>query len=139
MSIRKRPIIANRSEPTPVRLTALRRDRPTKPAGEFIAAMAREAAARKLPNQEVWATRVGIERAAELMRQVRTARGLSQQEFAEIAGTTQSVISDIERGVGSYGPSFSVVFRILSAHGFDLTASPQSSPSKQQGQLAKAG
>src|SRR5579871_3943157 len=112
MSIRKRPIIADRSEPMPVRLPALRRDRPTRPAAEFVEAMAREAAARKLPSQEAWATRAGIERAAELMRQVRAARGLSQQEFAEIAGTTQSIISDIERGVGSYGPSFSVVFRI---------------------------
>jgi ribosome-binding protein aMBF1 (putative translation factor) len=138
MSMTKRPHIADRPERAPVRLRALRQSRPTKPASEFSEAMTREAAARNRPDQEAWATRAGIERAAELMREARTAMGLSQQQFAEIAHTSQSVISDIERGAGSFGPSFSVLFRILNAHGFDLKVTPQTR-SEQPGRLTNAG
>jgi ribosome-binding protein aMBF1 (putative translation factor) len=108
----------------PVRLGTLRQNRPTKPASEFVEAMAREAEMHNLPDQGLWATRAGVERAAELVRNARIAKGLSQNEFAAVAHTTQSVVSDIERGAGSLGPSFSVVARILYAHGFELRVAP---------------
>jgi transcriptional regulator with XRE-family HTH domain len=53
--------------------------------------------------------------AARLVREARDAADLSQQELAERANTTQSAISDIERGIGSQGPTIAVLARILQA------------------------
>ena len=116
----KHPHIPDRPERASVHLAALRRDRPTKPASEFSEAMASKLAAHNLPHQTAWQARAGVERAAELMRQARALFGASQEDFARAAHTSQSIISDIERGAGKVGPSFGVFFRILSAHGLDL-------------------
>lgn len=44
------------------------------------------------------------------MRIIREVRGLSQREFAELAGTSQSYVSELERGV--LVPSVAVASRL---------------------------
>lgn len=122
---RSKPLIPDRAARTPMRLRTLRADRPTRPASELLEMVAAKSALRHGSDHETWAIRAGIARAAEIVREVREAKGLSQKEFAEIAGTTQSVVSDIEHGAGSYGAAFSVVFKILAAHGYDLKPQKQ--------------
>lgn len=119
------PPIPDRAERKPMRLRMLRIDRPTKPATQLLEMVAAKSALRHGPDHEDWAIRAGIARAAEISREVREATGLSQKEFAELAGTTQSVVGDIERGAGTYGAAFSVVFKILAAHGYDLKLQKQ--------------
>ncbi|MDO9384378.1 MAG: helix-turn-helix domain-containing protein [Hyphomicrobiaceae bacterium] len=60
-------------------------------------------------------TKLAVLQAARLVREARAAAKLSQQELAQRAETTQSAISDIERGVGSQGPTIGVLGRILHA------------------------
>lgn len=59
--------------------------------------------------------KLAVLQAARLVREARAAAELSQQELAELAKTKQSAISDIERGVGSQGPTIAVLARILRA------------------------
>ena len=54
-----------------------------------------------------------------LVREARRRAGLSQAELATRIGTTQSVISRLERGVTA--PSMQTISEILRACGFDLT------------------
>lgn len=53
-----------------------------------------------------------------LIRETRERHGLSQQRLARRAGTTQAVVSRIERGAAS--PSFDTVQRLLGALGWEL-------------------
>jgi transcriptional regulator with XRE-family HTH domain len=55
---------------------------------------------------------------AELLRQTRERHGLSQRRLAHRAGTTQAVVSRIERGVAS--PSVETLDRLLGAMGWEL-------------------
>jgi len=57
---------------------------------------------------------------AELLRQARERAGLSQRQLAERAGTAQSVIARIERGLTS--PTWDTLERLLEAAGFELAA-----------------
>jgi len=57
---------------------------------------------------------------AELLRQARLRAGLSQRELAQRAGSAQSVIARIERGLSS--PTWETLERLLAAAGFELTA-----------------
>ena len=61
------------------------------------------------------------ERAVQVAREVhalRTRRGLSQRELAELVGTTQSAIARLESGVIS--PSLPTLDRIANALGVEL-------------------
>lgn len=59
--------------------------------------------------------------AASLLRQARTAAGLSQAELARKAGVTQSVISVYE--AGRRQPSVSTLTALIAATGFELDLS----------------
>lgn len=127
-------LIPDRARPGPAALPSLRRERPTRPASEFLNAVAHE-----MPDREAWAIKAGIARAAELLHQGRIAKGVSQQDLARTTGTSQSVISDIERGAGSYGPSFGVFFKIIDALGLDITLVKKSARTeKQERAIAKS-
>jgi transcriptional regulator with XRE-family HTH domain len=54
----------------------------------------------------------------QLLRQARSAAGLSQRTLAARAGTAQSLVSHIERGVVS--PTVATLDRLLAAAGFEL-------------------
>jgi len=59
-----------------------------------------------------------LRQAATALRAVRRARGMTQRQLAEVTGTAQSTISDIETGVVSV--SLDVYLRLLEALGADL-------------------
>jgi transcriptional regulator with XRE-family HTH domain len=63
----------------------------------------------------------------ELIRRVRQGQGVSQQSLARRAGTSQSAVSDIERGRVS--PTFETVARLLLCLGHRLHAEAQPVPS----------
>ena len=56
--------------------------------------------------------------APPILRFVRQASALSQQQLAERAGTTQAVVSRIESGQAS--PSLDMVKRLVNAAGYEL-------------------
>lgn len=58
--------------------------------------------------------------AAALIREARTSRGLTQSEFAQRAGITQSVVSAYE--TGRREPSFATLRRLVAATGCTLEA-----------------
>lgn len=55
---------------------------------------------------------------ARILHSARTRAGLSQRALAARAGTTQSVVTRIERGQAS--PTWETLTRLLAATGFDL-------------------
>lgn len=55
---------------------------------------------------------------AHILHSARTRAGLSQRALAARAGTTQSVVTRIERGQAS--PTWETLTRLLAATGFDL-------------------
>lgn len=57
---------------------------------------------------------------AQLLRQARRRTGLSQRALARRAGTAQSVIARIERGLTS--PTWDTLERLLKAANFDVRA-----------------
>jgi transcriptional regulator with XRE-family HTH domain len=57
---------------------------------------------------------------ATLLRDTRARHGLSQSRLARRAGTTQAVVSRIERGEAS--PSIATLRRLLGAMGWELDA-----------------
>jgi transcriptional regulator with XRE-family HTH domain len=57
---------------------------------------------------------------AELLRQARERAGLSQRQLAQRAGTAQSVVARIERGLTS--PSWDTLERLLEAAGYALAS-----------------
>ncbi len=61
-----------------------------------------------------------------IIRDVRSAAGLSQAELARRAGVTRSVMNVYEHGRRE--PSAEMFARILNAAGFDLAAVPKSPP-----------
>jgi transcriptional regulator with XRE-family HTH domain len=63
---------------------------------------------------------------ATLLRDTRLRHGLSQGRLARRAGTTQAVVSRIERGVAS--PSVATLRRLLGAMGWELDAGLRRSP-----------
>lgn len=60
-----------------------------------------------------------LRQAASVLRARRRARGITQKQLAEITGTAQSTISDIETGVVSV--SLDVYLRLMEALGAELT------------------
>ena len=58
--------------------------------------------------------------AANLLREARRRAGLSQRELAKRAGTAQSVVARIERGLRD--PSWQTLERLIAAAGFSLHA-----------------
>ena len=58
--------------------------------------------------------------AAALLRQARSRAGLSQRALARRAGTAQSVIARIERGLTS--PTWDTLERLLEAANFEVRA-----------------
>ncbi len=65
---------------------------------------------------------------AIILKEARTKAGLSQQELARRAGTSQPAVARIERGLSS--PSVDTLARLLAAAGFELALSlrPRSAP-----------
>jgi transcriptional regulator with XRE-family HTH domain len=59
-----------------------------------------------------------MEPAGALLRETRERHGLSQSRLARRAGTTQAVVSRIERGESS--PSVATLRRLLGAMGWEL-------------------
>lgn len=59
---------------------------------------------------------------ARLLRDCRTAAGLSQRALARRARTSQSVVARIE--LGETSPTWQTLARLLAATGFDLTPTP---------------
>jgi transcriptional regulator with XRE-family HTH domain len=57
--------------------------------------------------------------AAELLADARARAGLSQRQLARKAKTAQSVVARIE--LGETSPSWTTLFRLLTAAGFTLT------------------
>jgi transcriptional regulator with XRE-family HTH domain len=55
---------------------------------------------------------------AQLLKETRLRHGLSQRRLAHRAGTTQAVVSRIERGVAS--PSVDTLERLLGSMGWEL-------------------
>ncbi|MDZ4309481.1 MAG: helix-turn-helix transcriptional regulator [Cypionkella sp.] len=60
-----------------------------------------------------------LRQAAAALRARRRARGMTQKQLAQITGTAQSTVSDIETGVVSV--SLDVYLRLLEALGAELT------------------
>jgi len=56
------------------------------------------------------------------IRQMRVDSGLTQAALAERLGTTQSHVSELERGAGREGPSMTLYFRIMRACGRETLA-----------------
>lgn len=59
-----------------------------------------------------------MELTGQVLRETRERHGLSQSRLARRAGTTQAVVSRIERGVAS--PSVATLRRLLAAMGWEL-------------------
>jgi transcriptional regulator with XRE-family HTH domain len=72
-------------------------------------------------SDKVAAVQTGI-----LIRRFRDEAGLTQSDLARRIGSTQSHISDIERGAGPQGPTVALLERIASACGMELMISVQS-------------
>jgi transcriptional regulator with XRE-family HTH domain len=66
-----------------------------------------------------------ILRTGELVRQLRQERGWTQAELARRAGTTQAEISDLERGVGSQGPTVRTLSKLFSELGEEFLITSQ--------------
>ena len=64
---------------------------------------------------------MGTMKAASLLREARTAAGLSQSELAQKAGVTQSVISVYESGLRQ--PSVPTLTALIAATGYELDLS----------------
>lgn len=62
----------------------------------------------------------------ELLHHVRTAKGLSQRQLAERAGTSQPVISAYEHG--RRDPTFGTLHRLLAAAGVQLRVESRPQP-----------
>lgn len=60
-----------------------------------------------------------LRQAASALRARRRARGMTQKQLAQVTGTAQSTVSDIETGVVSV--SLDVYLRLLEALGAELT------------------
>lgn len=60
-----------------------------------------------------------LRQAAAALRARRRARGMTQKQLAQVTGTAQSTVSDIETGVVSV--SLDVYLRLLEALGAELT------------------
>jgi transcriptional regulator with XRE-family HTH domain len=67
--------------------------------------------------REAYETHADVLQVGELIRDMRIARGFSQNQLAERAGTTQSHISQLERGIGRQGPTIEMLSRIGRACG----------------------
>ena len=61
----------------------------------------------------------------EMIRNLRTAQGVSQTELARRVGSTQAHISEIERGIGRNGPTLLTLARIVSELGDTLIVDTQ--------------
>ena len=59
-----------------------------------------------------------LRQAAAALRAMRRARGMTQKQLAQVTGTAQSTVSDIETGVVSV--SLDVYLRLLEALGAEL-------------------
>jgi len=62
----------------------------------------------------------------EMIRNLRTAQGVSQTELARRVGSTQAHISELERGIGRNGPTLLTLARIVSELGDTLIVDTQS-------------
>jgi transcriptional regulator with XRE-family HTH domain len=81
--------------------------------------------------------------AGEMVRRARTAHEVSQPELARRTGCTQAHISELERGLGSKGPTVATLGRIMDELGEELvieTASAQAAKqaAKRDAQVADA-
>ena len=66
-------------------------------------------------------------RAGSIIRMMRKAGGLSQQQLARRIGVTQARISELEAGLGSRGPSWDLMERLAQACGASILVSPPES------------
>ncbi len=69
---------------------------------------------------------ISVTETADLIRNAREKRGLSQRALAERAGVEQSTVARIE--LGDADPAYSTVIRLLDAAGFRLTKPEPSIP-----------
>ncbi|RME62581.1 MAG: XRE family transcriptional regulator [Alphaproteobacteria bacterium] len=60
-------------------------------------------------------------RAGQLLRRARELANLTQAQLAQRVGMPQSKISDLERGIGRYGPTFEVMERVAAVCGRHIT------------------
>lgn len=67
--------------------------------------------------------RSAVLRSAKLIKSLRNHAGLTQGRLAELVGTTQSAISEMENAKGAYGPSMALVARIAHVCGGQLELS----------------
>lgn len=70
--------------------------------------------------REAYLERSAAFEAGELVRSMRERARLSQKELANKVSTSQSHLSEIERGNGLQGPTFSMLRKIANACSFDL-------------------
>jgi transcriptional regulator with XRE-family HTH domain len=68
--------------------------------------------------REGYDARDALIRVGEMLRQVREAAGLTQDELADKIGMKQPAISRLESGTGPHGPELDTVMRFV--HGCDL-------------------
>lgn len=87
--------------------------------------------------QRGFADGLAVNEIGDLVRQLRLSRDLDQRQLAQLVRTSQSAISNIERGVGNQGPTFAMLKRIAEACGMEmtLTLSPKELPDGQPAQL----
>lgn len=74
-------------------------------------------------------------RAADLIREARRRAGLTQQQLADRAGTTQSAVARWERGRSE--PDFSTVVRLVRLCDLDLEVSLMESDDSDLAQAAR--
>ncbi len=89
-----------------------------RPARPFINKLLKDSEIRVLFEEERIKTQI-----AEAVRSARIRAGLTQTELANLADTTQAVISRIESGMDSRIPSLSLLARIAGACKANLTFS----------------
>jgi transcriptional regulator with XRE-family HTH domain len=70
--------------------------------------------------REAYLERSAAFEAGDLVRAMRDKSGLTQKGLAEKIGTSQAHLSEIERGNGLQGPTFSMLRRIADACGMEL-------------------
>ena len=80
------------------------------PAGPYIRKKLKNSAIRILVDEEKTKTEI-----ARIVGTAREKSGLSQREFARLAGTTQTVVARLELGTDRRMPSLMLICRLLKA------------------------
>ncbi|HXY98462.1 MAG TPA: helix-turn-helix transcriptional regulator [Stellaceae bacterium] len=76
--------------------------------------------------------------AGELVRRLRTSRGMSQADLAARIGSTQAHLSELERGLGANGPTVATLARIVQEFGDDLVIDTKHESERREAELMVA-